>query len=315
MAGQLPPGQADDDGTRHCAGRTRSLMSAFLQFALSGLTIGTMYALVALGFTIIYNASEVMNFAQGEFVMIGGVTTFSLYAAGVPLVLAGVLSTAIAGLVGLLLYRLAIQPARDASPVTLIIITIGASIFLRGVVQVVVDERFHTLPAFSGDQPIVIGGAVILPQSLWVFGGSVVIFTAIAWFFDRTLLGKALLATSGNLLAAKLVGIDTRAIIALAFVLSAAIGAIGGVLITPIALTSYNVGTVLGLKGFAAAMLGGVGDARGAVVGGLLLGLLETFAAGYLSSDYKDAVAFLLIILVLFVFPAGILGRARVERV
>ena len=290
-------------------------MSQFLQFVFSGLTIGAIYALVALGFNIIYNASDVMNFAQGEFVMIGGVATFVLYAAGVPLVLAGFLSIAIAAVVGLLLYRLAIEPARKATPVTLIIITIGASIFLRGVVQVLVDERFHTLPPFSGDKPFVIGGAVILPQSLWVFGGTIAIVAAIAWFLNRTLLGKAVLATSGNPLAAKLVGIDTASVTSLAFILSAAIGAAGGLLITPIALTGYNVGTVLGLKGFAAAMLGGIGDPRGAVVGGLLLGLLETFGAGYLSSDYKDAVAFVLIILVLFVFPAGILGRARVERV
>jgi branched-chain amino acid transport system permease protein len=256
-----------------------------------------------------------MNFAQGEFVMIGGVATFALHAAGVPLLAAGLLAIVIAAIVGLLLYRLAILPARNASPVTLIIITIGASIFLRGIVQVVVDERFHTLPPFSGDKPLVVGGAVIMPQSLWVFGGTLAIVLALAWFLNRTQLGKAVLAISGNRLAARLVGIDVEFVTALAFVLSAAIGAVGGLLITPIALTGYNVGTILGLKGFAAAMVGGVGDPRGAVVGGLLLGLLETFSAGYLSSDYKDAVAFVLIILVLFVFPAGVLGRARVERV
>jgi len=290
-------------------------MSEFLQFVFSGLTVGAIYALVALGFNIIYNASEVMNFAQGEFVMIGGVATFALHAAGVPLLAAGLLAIVIAAIVGLLLYRLAILPARNASPVTLIIITIGASIFLRGIVQVVVDERFHTLPPFSGDKPLVVGGAVIMPQSLWVFGGTLAIVLALAWFLNRTQLGKAVLAISGNRLAARLVGIDVEFVTALAFVLSAAIGAVGGLLITPIALTGYNVGTILGLKGFAAAMVGGVGDPRGAVVGGLLLGLLETFSAGYLSSDYKDAVAFVLIILVLFVFPAGVLGRARVERV
>lgn len=290
-------------------------MSQFLQFVFSGLTVGAIYTLVALGFNVIYNASDVMNFAQGEFVMIGGVATFALHAAGVPLVLAAVLSIVIAGVVGFLLYRLAIRPVRDTSPLALIIITIGASIFLRGVVQVAVDERFHTLPPFSGDKPIVIGGAVIVPQSLWVFGGAFVIVATMTWFLNRTLLGKAVLATSGNPLAARLVGIDTAFITAIAFVLSAAIGAIGGLLITPIALTGYNVGTVLGLKGFAAAMLGGIGDPRGAVAGGLLLGLLETFSAGYLSSEYKDAVAFVLIIVVLFMFPAGILGRARVERV
>ncbi len=290
-------------------------MSQFLQFVFSGLTVGAIYSLVALGFNIIYNASDVMNFAQGEFVMVGGIATFVLYSAGVPLILAALLAIAIASIVGALLYRLAIWPARDASPVTLIIITIGASIFIRGVVQVTVDERFHTLPAFSGDKPFIIGGAVILPQALWVFGGTIAIVLAIAWFLNRTLLGKAVLATSANPLAAKLVGIDTEFVRTLAFVLSASIGAIGGVLITPIALTGYNVGTILGLKGFAAAMLGGIGDPLGAVVGGLVLGLLETFSAGYLSSDYKDAVAFIIIILVLFVFPAGILGRARVERV
>ncbi len=290
-------------------------MSQFLQFVFSGLTVGAIYSLVALGFNIIYSASDVMNFAQGEFVMIGGVATFVLYSAGVPLVLAAFLAIAIASIVGILLYRLAIWPARDASPVVLIIITIGASIFIRGVVQVAVDERFHTLPAFSGDKPFVIGGAVILPQSLWVFGGTIAIVLAMAWFLNRTLLGKAVLATSANPLAAKLVGIDTEFVRTLAFVLSASIGAIGGVLITPIALTGYNVGAILGLKGFAAAMLGGIGDPLGAVVGGLVLGLLETFSAGYLSSGYKDAVAFVLIILVLFVFPSGILGRARVERV
>ncbi len=290
-------------------------MSQFLQFAFSGLTIGAIYALVALGFTIIYSASNVMNFAQGEFVMIGGMATFVLHTAGIPLVPAALLAIVIASVVGFLLYRLAIRPARDASPVTVIIITIGASIFIRGVVQLTVDERFHTLPPFSGDKPFVIGGAVILPQSLWVFSGAIAIVLAIAWFLNRTLLGKAVLATSANPLAAKLVGVDTNAVTALAFVLSAAIGAIGGVLITPIALTDYDVGTVLGLKGFAAAMVGGIGDPRGAVVGGLVLGLMETFSAGYLSSEYKDAVAFVLIILVLFAFPAGILGRAHIERV
>ena len=185
-------------------------MSQFLQFVFSGLTVGAIYSLVALGFNIIYNASDVMNFAQGEFVMIGGIATFVLYSAGVPLVLAAFLAIAIASIVGILLYRLAIWPARDASPVVLIIITIGASIFIRGVVQVAVDERFHTLPAFSGDKPFVIGGAVILPQSLWVFGGTMAIVLAMAWFLNRTLLGKAVLATSANPLAAKLVGIDTE---------------------------------------------------------------------------------------------------------
>ena len=290
-------------------------MAEFLQFAFSGLTVGAVYALVALGFTIIYNASDVVNFAQGEFVMIGGMATVFLTALGVPVPLAVVLAILGAVVVGLLLHRLAIEPARGASSVTLIIITIGASIFLRGLAQVVFDKQFHTLPAFSGDTPIVVGGASILPQSFWVMGGAVVIVVLLWAFFNHTLIGKAVLATSANRLAAKLVGINTGMIMSLAFALSAAIGAIAGVLVTPITLTSYDVGTLLALKGFAAAMLGGMGHPLGAVVGGLIVGLLEAFGAGYLSSDYKDAIAFVVILITLFVLPTGLFGRASVERV
>ena len=290
-------------------------MAEFLQFAFSGLTVGAVYALVALGFTIIYNASDVVNFAQGEFVMIGGMATVFISAAGVPLPIAVLLAIVAAVCVGLILHRLAIEPARGASAVTLIIITIGASIFLRGVAQIVFDKQFHTLEPFSGDTPIEIGGASILPQSFWVMGGAIVIFLILWVFFAKTLIGKAVLATSANRLAARLVGIDTGRIMALSFGLSAAIGAIAGVLITPITLTSYDVGTLLALKGFAAAMLGGIGHPLGAVVGGLVVGMLEAFGAGYISSEYKDAIAFVVILLTLFVLPAGLFGRASVERV
>jgi branched-chain amino acid transport system permease protein len=290
-------------------------MAEFLQFAFSGLTVGAVYALVALGFTLIYNASDVINFAQGEFVMIGGLATVFIAAAGIPLPLAALLAVVAAAAVGLALYRFAIEPARGASAVSLIMITIGASIFLRGAAQVIFDKRYHSLPPLLGDTPIKFGGAAILPQSLVVLAGAVVIVVLLWAFIERTLFGKAVLATAANKLAARLVGIDTRLTVGFSFAVSAAIGAIAGILITPITLTSYNIGTLLALKGFAAAMLGGIGSALGAVVGGLLLGLLEAFAAGYLSSQYKDAVAFIVILVVLFARPQGLLGRATVERV
>jgi branched-chain amino acid transport system permease protein len=290
-------------------------MAEFLQFAFSGLTVGAVYALVALGFTLIYNASDVVNFAQGEFVMIGGMTTVFLTLAGVPLPLAALIAVVAAVAVGLSLHRFAIEPARSASAVVLIMITIGASIFLRGAAQVVFDKRFHSLPPLFGNDPIRIGGASILPQSLVVLAGAVVIVVLLWVFIDRTLFGKAVIATAANRLAARLVGIDTRRMGSFSFAVSAAIGAIAGILVTPITLTSYEVGTLLALKGFAAAMLGGMGSAVGAVVGGIMLGLLEAFAAGYLSSQYKDAVAFLVILIVLFVMPHGLFGRAKIERV
>jgi len=290
-------------------------MAEFLQFFFSGLTVGAIYALVALGFTLIYNASDVINFAQGEFVMLGGMLTVFLSLAGLPIPLAALAAIIATTAVGVALYYFAIAPARDASPVTLIMITIGASIFLGGAAQVVFDKRFHSLPPLFGSDPIRLGGAAILPQSLVVLAGSAIIVGLLWWFVDRTLLGKAVIATAANRLAARLVGINAGRIVGLSFAVSAAIGAVAGILVTPITLTSYDVGTMLALKGFAAAMLGGIGSALGAVIGGLLLGMLEAFSAGYLSSSYKDAVAFLVILIVLFVMPQGLLGRGKVERV
>jgi branched-chain amino acid transport system permease protein len=217
--------------------------------------------------------------------------------------------------VGLLLEKLAIEPARHADTVTLIIITIGASLFLRGLAQLVWDKRIHALPAFSGDAPIAILGATIVPQSLWVLAGTGIAVAALSWFFGRTLFGKAMLATSYQPLAARLCGINTRTVLLASFGLAALLGALGGVLTAPITFTSYDSGIMLGLKGFAAAMLGGLGSFVGAVTGGLVLGLLEALGAGFVSSAYKDAIAFVIILAVLFFLPGGLVGARRVERV
>ena len=290
-------------------------MSELLQFLFSGLTVGAVYALVALGFTIIYNASDVVNFAQGEFVMLGGMLTVFTYAAGLPLPLAALIAIAATAALGVAMNKLMIEPARGAPVVSLIIITIGASIFLRGGAQVLFGKQIHRFPSFSGDTPFRIVGATILPQSLWVFAGGIAIFIGLYLFFTRTLTGKAVLATSNNRLAAQLVGINTNWVMTLSFALSAGIGALAGVLITPITNTSYDVGIALALKGFAAAMLGGMGNPKGALAGGLLLGVIEAMTAGYLSSQYKDAAAFIVILLVLFIMPQGLFGAKQTERV
>ncbi|MEO9188506.1 MAG: branched-chain amino acid ABC transporter permease [Acetobacteraceae bacterium] len=291
------------------------MTAQFLQFLFSGITIGATYALAALGFSIIYNASGVINFAQGEFIMLGGMAAALLTAQGVPLPLAIALAVVVAVVAGLLVEKLAIEPAKNAEVVTLIIITIGASLFIRGLVQVTLGKGTHALPSFSGDKPLELLGATLLPQSLWVLGVMLVIVAALAWFFTRTLQGKAMLATSHNKLAAQLVGINTKAILLVSFGLSAALGALGGILVAPITNTSYDVGIMLGLKGFVAATLGGLGSGAGAIVGGLLLGLVEAMTAGYVSSSYKDAVPFVLILLVLFFMPRGLFGAKITERV
>ena len=290
-------------------------MAELLQYLLSGVTVGAVYALVALGFTLIYNASDVVNFAQGEFVMLGGMITFFAWQAGVPLPLAALLAILAAATIGVLLNKLAIEPARGAPVASLIIITIGASIFLRGSAQLVFDKQLHRFPSFSGDDPLRVFGATILPQGLWVIAGAVAIFLALWLFFARTLPGKAVLATANNRIAASLVGINPNHMMTLSFAVSAAIGALAGVLVTPISLTSYDLGVAMALKGFAAAMLGGMGVPAGALAGGLLLGLIEALTAGYVSSVYKDAVAFVLILVILFVRPQGLFGRKAMDRV
>ncbi|MFT4014861.1 MAG: branched-chain amino acid ABC transporter permease [Paracoccus sp. (in: a-proteobacteria)] len=290
-------------------------MSELLQFLFSGLTVGAVYALVALGFTIIYNASDVVNFAQGEFVMLGGMITWFAHAAGLPLPLAALIAIVVTAALGVAINKLAIEPARGAPVVTLIIITIGASVFIQGAAQLAFDKQIHSFPAFSGDTPLRVMGATIQPQSLWVIGGALVVFTGLWIFFTRTLLGRAVLATSNNRLAAQLVGINTNFVMTLSFALSAGIGALAGVLATPITLTAYNVGIGFALKGFAGAMLGGMGNPKGALAGGFLIGLIEALTAGYLSSTYKEAAAFVVILLVLFFMPQGLFGRKSTERV
>ncbi|MCW5856680.1 MAG: branched-chain amino acid ABC transporter permease [Caldilineales bacterium] len=291
-------------------------MAEFLQFLFSGLTVGAIYAMVGVGFAIIYNSSQVINFAQGEFVMIGGMATVALTAnAGLPLPVAVPIAIAIAALTGLALQKFAIEPSRGASVATVIIITIGASIFIRGVVEVVLGKNDRALAAFSGDEPLRIGGATLLPQSLWVFGALVAVAIGLKLFFDRTRVGKAMLATAQNRLAAQLVGIEVNRIMLLSFGLSAALGALAGLLTAPITLTRYDVGIMLGLKGFCAAILGGLGSAWGALIGGVLLGVVEQMSAGYFSSAYKDAVAFVIILGVLFVRPSGLFGARGTDRV
>jgi branched-chain amino acid transport system permease protein len=291
------------------------MLGEFLQFLFSGITVGAAYALAALGFTLIYNASNVINFAQGEFIMLGGMLTVLFLNSGLPMPAAVALAIVLPALVGVAIEKLAIEPARGADVTALIIITIGASLVIRGIVQVWLGKGTHSFPAFSGSEPIAIAGATLLPQSLWVLGVAALVVVVLWFFFNRTLAGKAILATSYNRLAAQLVGINTRSVLFISFALSAALGAVGGVLLTPITLTSYDVGIMLGLKGFVAAVVGGLGSGLGAVLGGLLVGIVEAMAAGYISSAYKDAVPFILILVMLFFMPRGLFGSKVTERV
>jgi branched-chain amino acid transport system permease protein len=294
-----------------------ALLQDLAQFIASGLTRGAIYALAGAGFAIIYGASNVINFAQGEFVMLGGmVTAFLTVTTGLlPLYLAIPAAILLTAVVGIALYRFAVAKIEPSRIATIIIITIGSSILIRGVVEVALGKREFVYPAFTPAEPVTLFGAAIDVQTLWVLGALVVVAVGLKVFFDHTLYGKAMRAAAQNPVAAQLVGIDVHGVLVASFALSAALGALAGAFVTPITLTRFDVGVMLGLKGFAATMLGGLGSPFGALAGGLLLGLAEALAGGYISSGYQDAVAFLLILGLIFFRPAGLLGRMKLERV
>ncbi|BEP53052.1 branched-chain amino acid ABC transporter permease [Variovorax sp. V118] len=290
-------------------------LSFFTQLIISGLTVGSVYALVAVGFTLIYSASDVFNFAQGEFVMLGGVLTAAAISSGTPYWAAAIVGIAGAVVVGFLLNLLVIRPAKDASPIILLILTIGASVFIRGITSVIFGKDFVKLPALFDVDSWQIAGATVQVQGVAIIVAATAVVTVLWVFLTSTQLGKAVRATSSNRLASILVGISPSAIVGLSFAVSALIGAVGGILLTPLTLMSYDSGTLLAIKGFAGAMLGGMGHPAGPLVGALLVGLIEAFGAGYISSAYKDVFTFLVLLLVLGIRPHGLLGGDRVERV
>ena len=283
----------------------------FLQYVFSGITSGSIYALTALGFTLIYSATDIINFAQGELVMLGGMTAIALYGAGLPLGVAFAGAVVIVAMLSVIFQQLAIKPLLSKGVLAQVIATVGASLALRTAAMLVWGRDAKPLPPFSGDTPIKVLGATLLPQTLWVLGLTLVIVLALQLFYRRTLTGKAVRACAVNPLAARLMGVSYSRVVLLSFAVAGAISAAGGVMIAPISFMSYSSGALLGLKGFAAAALGGLGNPVGAVVGGLLLGILEGLGVGYVSSGYKDAIAFLVLLLILFLRPQGLLG-ARV---
>ena len=285
------------------------------QYLVSGLTVGASYGLTALGFTMIVNTTGIINFAQGEFVMLGGMLSVAMFKAGLPLPLAIVAAVAVTALVGALTWHGLIRPVAKSAAVNLIIITIGVSILIRGAVMLIWGKDTFSLPAFSGVKPLLFMGAALQPQSLWVLSVMLLVLTGLKVFLSRSIHGKAMLACACQAKAARLVGISVERMAMVSFGLSGLVGALGGAILTPITLTSYDVGMMLGLKGFAAAVLGGLGNPFGAAAGGLILGVLESYGAGYVSSAYKDAFAFIVLLLLLLIKPTGLFGAAKSERV
>ncbi len=287
-----------------------------LQYLLSGVTKGSIYAVVAIGFNLIYSATGVLNFAQGEFVMLGGMLAVTL-AAFVPLPVA--IAGAVVGvaLAGCLLEILFFRNLRRQTILHLIIITIGLSIVMQEVALHVWDEKVRSLPYFTGNEisSLHLAGAAISPQVLWVLGTVGIIVLLLHLFLKYSLTGRAMRACSSHPQAAMLAGINIQNMRTFAFGLSAGLGALAGCVISPITLTHYEMGGPLAIKGFAAAILGGLGNPMAAVAGGLLVGVLEAASVSFLPVAYNDVTAFLVLLLVIFILPHGLFGRPGGESV
>ena len=290
--------------------------SLALQYLLSGVTKGSIYAVVAIGFNLIYSATGVINLAQGEFVMLGGMVAITL-ANFVPLPVAVAGAVAIVALVGCLLELLFFRKLRRHSVLHLIIITIGLSIVMQEAALHLWDEKVRSLPYFTGNEvsSLKFLGAAISPQVLWVLATVAVAVLALHIFLRYTLRGRAMRACSSNPEAAMLAGINIPNMRTLSFGLSAALGGLAGCVISPITMTHYEMGAPLAIKGFAAAILGGLGNPMAALAGGLLVGVLEAASVSRLPAVYNDVSAFAILLLVLFVRPQGLFGALTADTV
>ncbi|MDP3135956.1 MAG: branched-chain amino acid ABC transporter permease [Burkholderiaceae bacterium] len=287
----------------------------FTQFLVTGLTMGAIFSLIAIGFGVIFSATGVINLAQGEFVMVGGMASAVLWGAGVPVAWAVLAACVITAALGALCVVTVIGPTQRAGHIGTTVATVGLAIFLQGVAKFFFGSANRKLPGFTEGAPLSIAGAVVRAQNLWIAATALLAFVLMGAFLTRTKPGRAMLAFADNGLAASLMGIRAKTVQLQSYVIGASIAGLAGALIAPILFASPTMGTILGLKGFVAAAIGGLGSFRGAVAGGLVLGLIEAFSAGYLSTAYRDAITFCILIVVLLKWPRGIFGAASVQRV
>lgn len=288
-------------------------MDMFIQLLVASVVIGGVYALIALGFSMIYASTQVINFAQGEMAMLGGLFGFTFFTQlGLPYPVAFLLTLVCVAAVGLLLARFAIEPLvhRKAHPHSLVIVTLAAAFLLQSGAELVWGKNDLYAKPPLGDQTVTILRGSFVPQSFIVFAVVIVALVLTWYFFGHTLTGKSFKAVALNRDAARLMGIDVNRTVLVAFVLASALGAAAGLAFSPIVTANAYMGMNLAIKGFAAAVIGGFGSSLGAIAGGLILGFLEAFGAGYVSAGYRDAISFLVMLMVLLIRPAGLFGWA-----
>ncbi|MGB6766652.1 MAG: branched-chain amino acid ABC transporter permease [Methyloceanibacter sp.] len=286
----------------------------FVQILVNGFSVGCIYGLIGIGFCVIYNASGIVNFAQGAFVMLGGMITYVLLTTfHLHLVVAGAFATVVVAFIGIIIERVVVRPLwdRNATMFVMILATLAVQIVIERATLILVGDQPKSIPVFTDLPPIRLAGVSIGYQTLWIVGTSLVLIALLALFFQKTLVGRAMRACSINREAAALQGIQVSRMLALSFALSAALGAIAGILLTPTQFTAFNVGTPFAISGFIAAIVGGFGRPFGAFLGGIALGLAQALAVFGLGSGLKNVTALAVLLAFLFFRPSGILGSAR----
>jgi branched-chain amino acid transport system permease protein len=290
------------------------VLELWAQAIASGIAIGCVYGLIGIGFCVIYNASGIVNFAQGAFVMLGGMITYvGLSRYGLPLPIAAVVSIALVSAIGVLVERLVVRPLwdRNSAMFVMILATLAAQIVIERLTQLAAGDQPRTLPMFTDFPPVRVLGVALSYQFFWIVGCSILVIVGLSWFFANTKIGKAMRACSINAEAASLQGIPVTRMLALSFGLSAGLGALAGVLVTPTQYTAFNVGVPFAISGFIAAIVGGFGRPAGALIGGVLLGVGQSLAVVVLGAAFKNVAALSILLLFLFVRPTGVLGAAK----
>lgn len=287
-------------------------ITQLMQSLVTGVGVGLIYGLVGIGFCVIYNASGIVNFAQGVFVMLGGMFCHTVMTRlGVPLILAAIISVPLVAIVGVLIDRFVVRPMwdRNATLFAIILATLATQIMIERITILTLGDQPRTIPEFTAGGPMKIGGIAIGYQLFWILGTAALMILLLWLFFTRTVTGRALRACAQNREAAALLGIPVSRMLMISFALSAALGAVAGILVTPTQYTAFNVGTPFGVNGFIAAIIGGFGHAGGALAGGLLLGLAQALAIVIFGAGFKNVAALSLLLLVLLVFPSGLFGK------
>lgn len=282
----------------------------FGQLLVGGIAVGCIYALIGLGYSLIYSASALMSFVQGEIFMLGAYVAYTIYVSyHIPFVLAVLLAIVIMFAFGIVLQRGMISPLlkQGAQQIHIVLATIGLSIFLKNFAMIVWGSDVKNFPSALGENPIRFAGVSISPQQIAIVIVTFACMIGLHLFMSRTKMGTSLRAAAQDSMAAGVMGINVPMTVGIAWALAAALSAVAGILLAPIYGVYPKMGAILSTKGFAAAVLGGYGNMYGAIIGGLIFGIVETMAAGYISSSFKDIISFGVLILVLFVMPHGIL--------